>query len=91
MNPENALAPGGIKWPLFARLNVNGKDAHEVFRYVRRNSELYVPAKDLVTEIPWNWAKFLLNSSGEVVAYFGPRSNPMEMREAIEKLVAEKD
>ena len=47
---------------MFEKTEVNGKNAHEVFKFLRANSELYDKKEKTAKEIPWNFAKFLLNS-----------------------------
>lgn len=63
----------GGEWPLFEKTEVNGPNSHEVFKYCRINSELLDSKKMEVKEIPWNFAKFLLNAEGKVVSYYNPR------------------
>ncbi len=38
-------------------------------------------------QIPWNFAKFLVNHEGKVVGFYGPKTNPQEMLPDIEKLL----
>ena len=64
----------GAEFPLFAKTDVNGENTCEVYKYLRNNSELYDAAKLQAKEIPWNFAKFFVNSKGKVVAYFPPKS-----------------
>ncbi len=64
----------GAEFPLFAKTDVNGENTCEIYKYLRNNSELYDPAKLQAKEIPWNFAKFFVNSQGKVVAYFPPKA-----------------
>ena len=73
------------EFPLFAKIEVNGPNAHDVYRYCRINSELYDAKKKEVKEIPWNFAKFLINEQGKVISYHNPRVEPVTMIEEIEK------
>ena len=34
-------------------------------------------------DIPWNFAKFLVNGNGEVVGRFSPQTAPEELKEVI--------
>lgn len=56
----------GAEFPIFEKVEVNGKNPHEIFRYLRCNpvSDLWDPKKKRAKEIPWNFAKFLCNSEG---------------------------
>ena len=60
-----------------------------MYRFLRRNSELYNAAKDQTSEIPWNFAKFIVNKQGQVVKYMGPREDPNDAISLIEKMVLE--
>ena len=72
---------------MFSKIEVNGPNAHPVYQYLRMNSELYDPEKKHASEIPWNFAKFLVNPEGKVVHYHGPRANPLSFQEEIEKML----
>ena len=72
---------------MMAKTDVNGENAHEVFKYLRRNSELYDKDKNTTGEIGWNFGKFLVNSSGHVVKYYGPREEPNSIIPDIKKLL----
>ena len=39
------------------------------------------------SDIPWNFAKFLIDKSGQVVARFSPQTSPEELDDAIEVLL----
>jgi glutathione peroxidase len=68
-----------ITFPLFSKINVNGKDAHP----------LYVWLKDqkgglLIDAIKWNFTKFLVGKDGTVIRRYPPTATP----ESIEKDIA---
>ena len=64
---------------------VNGKNTHEVFKYLRNNcKELYDSQKKRTKEIPWNFSKFLINREGKLLKYYNPRINPVGMIPDIE-------
>ena len=68
---------------LFEKIEINGPNTHPVYRYLRNKSELFDKRKKSTKRIPCNFAKFLLNSKGDVVRYF----DPLEEIEIIEKEV----
>jgi len=77
-----------VQFPLFAKCDVNGPDAHEVFKFLRRTTpELQETKGGGTKEIPWNFTKFLLNDKGKVVAYSSPRDDPIKLRPLIEKVL----
>ena len=75
------------EFPLFEKTEVNGPNSNEVFKFIRINSELHNKEKKEVKEIPWNFAKFLINSQGHVVSYHNPRIEPIAMVSEIEALL----
>ncbi|CAI2379803.1 unnamed protein product [Moneuplotes crassus] len=66
----------GAEFQLFSKIDVNGPNTHEVFRFCRRHSPLYDDETDTIQNIPWNFAKFLIDEEGNVVNYYSPKSNP---------------
>ena len=60
---------------------------------MRQNTKaLYDPEQDVIQEVPWNFAKFILDgSTGQVVSYYIPRIAPLTLRREIESLCAKGD
>ncbi len=52
---------------MFAKTNVNGNNADEVFKFLRYNSDLYSPEHKALGHIEWNFGKFLVDASGKEV------------------------
>ena len=77
----------GASFQLFSKINVNGPDSHEVFKFCRRHSPLYDPATETMKNIPWNFAKFLIDENGQVVEYYNPKQNPEVCVPKIEELL----
>ena len=74
-------------FPMFAKVKVNGPDAHPLFKYLRRNSALYDEASGTCRQIPWNFGKFLVNSEGEVIKFYGPHDEPLKAERDIKRLL----
>ena len=72
---------------MFSKIDVNGTDAHPLYQFLRMHSPLYTPEDKTASEIPWNFAKFLVDADGKVVHYHGPRDNPLSFTEEIEKML----
>lgn len=72
----------GVEFPMFAKINVNGSNAHPVFKFLK--SKL---GGVLGSSIKWNFTKFLVDKTGVPVKRYGPPTNPMSIREDIEKLL----
>ena len=54
------------------KVEVNGANTHPVFVFLRNNSVLYDHKTKTSKVIPWNFAKFFVNSEGKVVQFFPP-------------------
>ena len=61
----------GVSFPLFAKTDVNGPDAHPLFK-------LLTEARPGVfgRAIRWNFTKFLIGRNGEVLRRFAPFTKP---------------
>ena len=74
-------------FPLFAKIDVNGHNTHEIYKFLRLNSELYDQKKQEVKDIPWNFAKFIVNEKGQVVSFHQPSEEPLSLVDEIEKVL----
>ena len=66
-----------------SKTDVNGEEANEVFRYLRRSSRLYDSTKDETRVIPWNFTKFIVNLETGQVTYLNPRTKNEELRKHV--------
>lgn len=69
-------------FPRFEKVNVNGKDASPVFKYMRKEK-----GGILGDAIKWNFTKFLVDQEGNVVKRFSPTSQPSEIENYIQDLL----
>jgi glutathione peroxidase len=71
-----------ISFPLFAKIDVNGGNAHPLYQYLKcEKSGL------LGSSIKWNFTKFLVDRSGKVVARHAPTATPESLKKEIEALL----
>lgn len=72
-----------VTFPLFAKIEVNGPNRHPLYAYLTRQPTM----PDGPGDIQWNFAKFLVDRHGQVVARFAPATAPAseELVEAIER------
>jgi glutathione peroxidase len=70
-----------ITFPMFAKIDVNGSNAHPLYQYLKKKSGLFGPS------IKWNFTKFLVDRSGEVVARYAPTAKPEGFTKEIEALL----
>ncbi|WP_347109546.1 glutathione peroxidase [Paenarthrobacter sp. S56] len=74
----------GVSFPLTAKANVLGKEQHPLFAELTRGHDGQ-PVK-----VKWNFEKFVINRSGELVARFPSAVEPdsEDLAEALEKALA---
>ena len=73
----------GVTFPMFAKIDVNGDDAHPLFRFLKGEA----PGVLGTEAIKWNFTKFLVNKDGAVVKRYAPATKPEELTGDIEKLL----
>ena len=73
----------GVTFPMFAKVDVNGADAHPLFRYLTHDK----PGILGTEAIKWNFTKFLIDRDGVPVARYAPRTRPEELETPIRKLL----
>ena len=70
-----------VDFPLFAKIDVNGGDAHPLWRWLKSEK-----SGILGTEaIKWNFTKFLVGRDGKVIKRYAPQTKPEEFAGDIEK------
>jgi glutathione peroxidase len=72
----------GVTFPLFEKIDVNGDGRHAIYQELTEKAD----AEGNAGDIQWNFEKFLVGPSGDVVARFRPLVTPdaPEIIEAIE-------
>ncbi len=73
----------GVDFPMFAKVEVNGPDAHPLYAYLKRARPGLLGSR----RIKWNFTKFLADRQGRPVRRFGPSTTPDQIRSAIEELL----
>ena len=74
-----------VTFPLFAKIDVNGKDAHPLYVFLKMKSKGLLGTES----IKWNFTKFLVSRTGDRVVRYGSAVNPRRMRKDIEALLDE--
>jgi glutathione peroxidase len=62
----------GVTFPLMAKIDVNGPDRHPVYDELTKVAD----AEGTDGDIRWNFEKFVLSPTGEIVARFSPMVKP---------------
>ncbi|MDQ8033524.1 MAG: glutathione peroxidase [Bordetella sp.] len=70
----------GIGFPLFAKIDVNGADAHPLYRWLKEQK----PGLLGTEGIKWNFTKFLVGRDGQVIKRYAPTDTPASLRGDIE-------
>lgn len=73
----------GVSFPLFAKIDVNGKDAHPLFAHLKAEAPGLLGSEG----IKWNFTKFLVNREGKVVSRYAPATSPESIAKDIEALL----
>lgn len=84
---EKSIAEGcvvnyGVTFPMFSKVDVNGKDAHPLFKYLKKELGSILGSK-----IKWNFTKFLIDRDGKPVKRFPPMTKPESLEKDIKKLL----
>ena len=61
-----------VRFPLFEKIDVNGANAHPIYRELTQTADADGEAGD----VKWNFEKFLVSPEGNVVARFRPQVTP---------------
>lgn len=72
----------GVDFPLFAKVDVNGSDAHPLFEWLRAEKSGLLGGR-----IKWNFTKFLIGRDGAVLSRHAPTTEPAKLAQDIEKVL----
>ncbi len=72
-----------VKFPMFAKIDVNGPDAHPIFKWLKGHAKGILGTEG----IKWNFTKFLLDRNGKVFSRYAPTTKPESIRGEIEELI----
>lgn len=86
------------RFETFAKVKVNGKDAIDLYKYLREikphdelpgeeGHKITIKDKLMGSKIKWNFTKFLIDQEGHVYGRYGSRIEPYRLEESIEKLL----
>ncbi|MGL6162186.1 glutathione peroxidase [Microbulbifer sp.] len=73
----------GVSFPVYAKLEVNGPDAHPLFVHLKREAPGILGTEG----VKWNFTKFLVDREGRVVKRFAPKDKPEALASEIEQLL----
>jgi len=68
---------------MFARIEVNGDHAHPLYQHLKKAAPGLLGSE----AIKWNFTKFLVSRTGEVVQRYAPATTPDSIARDIEELL----
>ncbi|MCB2412758.1 glutathione peroxidase [Demequina sp. TTPB684] len=69
----------GVTFPMFAKVDVNGRNAHPLFVWLKSQR-----GGRFGSAIKWNFTKYLVDRNGRVIARYGSRTEPAGLAPDIE-------
>ena len=73
----------GVTFPMFAKVDVNGDQAHPLFDYLKKS----LPGLLGTEPIKWNFTKFLIDKEGKPIERFAPATKPESIEKTVETLL----
>jgi glutathione peroxidase len=80
---EFCLRRYDVTFPIFAKIEVNGDNAHPLFKALKRQA----PGLLGTQAIKWNFTKFLVDRRHHIVRRYAPSEKPEKLVNAIEALL----
>jgi glutathione peroxidase len=68
----------GVSFPMFAKIDVNGSDAHPLFEWLKSETKGLLGGR-----VKWNFTKFLVGRDGRVIGRYAPTTEPTNLAEDI--------
>lgn len=79
---EGCLLNYGVTFPMFSKIDVNGTDAHPLYKYLKSALPGFLSKK-----IKWNFTKFLIDPEGKPVKRFAPSTEPDKIDTYLQKIM----
>lgn len=77
---EGCLINYGVTFPMFAKIEVNGTNAHPIFKYLKKELTGFAGGW-----IKWNFTKFLIDKNGKPIKRFSPTTSPKKIEQYLMK------
>ena len=81
---EGCLVNYGVSFPMFEKVDVNGKNAHPLFVYLKAE----LPGL-IGQNVKWNFTKFLVDANGKPTKRFSPITSPKAIDRYLRKFFSE--
>lgn len=73
----------GVTFPLFEKIEVNGPNTHDLYRYMKEFGD-----GQFNKDIRWNFTKFLLDRKGHVIRKYDGETKPSEIEDDIQRYLS---
>jgi len=73
----------GVKFPVFSKIEVNGDNAHPLYKYLKNEAPGLLGSKG----IKWNFTKFLVARDGTVLKRFAPTDAPEKIETELKEIL----
>lgn len=73
----------GVSFPMFDKIEVNGKNTHPIFKYLKSK----LKGGLLGSKVKWNFTKFVIDKNGKPVKRFAPITKPEKMEDFLKKIL----
>lgn len=70
-----------VTFPLFAKIEVNGANAHPLYRFLKHAAPGVLGSE----AVKWNFTKFLIDRTGQVVRRYASADTPEKIGKGLEK------
>ena len=77
---EFCTARFGVSFPMMAKIEVNGTNAHPLYRWLKHQAPGLLGSE----AIKWNFTKFLVGRDGQVIKRYAPQEAPARLSADIE-------
>ncbi len=74
----------GVSFPMFGKIEVNGGDTDPLYKHLKKEAPGALGTK----AIKWNFTKFLVDATGEVLRRYSSATKPSAIEKDIKKLLA---
>ena len=79
---ESCLLNYGVSFQMFEKVDVNGKNAHPLFKFLKKA----LPGT-LGGKIKWNFTKFLIDATGKPIKRYAPSTSPARIEKHINSML----
>jgi glutathione peroxidase len=73
----------GVSFPMFAKIKVNGADAHPLYEYLKAS----LPGILGTEAIKWNFTKFLVDKNGVPLKRYSPADKPQSIESDVQAVL----